>query len=62
MFYKAKVKIVYIEVPYKILLKQNSNREHKVPENIINKLIGKLEIPDLREAHEVEYIIEGKKI
>ncbi len=60
--YKAKVKIVYIEVPYKILLKQNSNREHKVPENIINKLIGKLEIPDLREAHEVEYIIEGKKI
>ncbi len=60
--YNARVKIIYIEVPYKKLLKQNSDREHKVPENVIDKLIGKLEMPDFKEAHEVEYIIEGKNL
>ncbi|MDF1697666.1 MAG: AAA family ATPase [Saprospiraceae bacterium] len=60
--YHARVKIIYIEVPYKTLLKQNSDREHKVPENVIHKLIGKLEMPDFKEAHEVEYIIEGEKM
>ena len=60
--YNAKVKIIYIEVPYKTLLKQNSDREHKVPENVIDKLIGKLEMPDFKEAHEVEYIIEGENL
>jgi len=59
--YNARVKIIYIEVPYKILLKQNSGREHKVPENVIQKLIGKLEMPDYKEAHEVEYIVGGEK-
>lgn len=58
--YNARVKIIYIEVPYKTLLKQNANREHKVPQNVIDKLIGKLEIPDFKEAHEVDYIIEGQ--
>ena len=58
--YNARVKIIYIEVPYKTLLKQNSDREHKVPVKVIDKLIGKLELPDFKEAHEVEYIIEGE--
>ncbi len=48
--YNARVKIIYIEVPYQLLLKQNSNREYKVPEKVINKLIRKLDIPDPREA------------
>ena len=60
--YKAKVKIIYLEVPYKKLLKQNSEREYAVPNHVINRLIGKLEMPDLREAHEVEYIIDGKNL
>lgn len=59
--YKAKVKIIYIEVPYKTLLKQNADRAYQVPENVIEKLIQKLEIPDVREAHEIEYIIDNKK-
>jgi len=60
--YNARVKIIYIEVPYKTLLKQNSDREHKVPENVIHKLIGKLEIPTVQEAHEVEYIIKEENL
>lgn len=58
--YNARVKIVYIEVPYKTLLKQNKERQYAVPENVVHKLIGKLEMPDVREAHDVEYIIEGE--
>jgi len=55
--YKARVKIVYLEVPFKKLKKQNANRDHKVPEIIIEKMIGKLEIPTVREAHDLEFVI-----
>lgn len=58
--YNARVKIIYIEVPYKKLLKQNADRDHKVPENVLHSLITKLEIPDVREAHDVEYFIDGQ--
>ena len=56
--YKARVKIVYLEVPYKILKNQNANRAHKVPEKVIDKMIGKLEIPTTREAHDLEFIVK----
>jgi len=55
--YNARVKIIYIEVPFSTLLKQNSNREHPVPVKVIEKLISKLEIPTIKEAHDVEYVI-----
>jgi len=60
--YNARVKIIYFEVSYKKLLKQNADREHKVPEDVLNKLLGKLEMPDFKAAHEVEYIIENKSV
>lgn len=53
--YGARVKIVYLEVPYNVLLSQNHNREHKVPEKTLTNMIGKLEIPVPKEAHEVVY-------
>lgn len=56
--YGGRVKIVYIEVPYETLLHQNHNRDHKVPEEALEKLIGKLEIPTYQEAHDVEYNIK----
>lgn len=55
--YNARVRIVYIEVPYKTLKKQNKNREHVVPEKVIDKLIGKLEIPTPKEAHDIEFVL-----
>lgn len=55
--YKAKVHIVYLEVPYHILKKQNHNREHKVPIDVIDNMIGKLVVPMFDEAHEVEFIL-----
>ena len=55
--YKAKVHIIYIEVPFKTLKKQNHNRAHKVPFDVIEKMINQLEIPTLEEAHEVEFVV-----
>lgn len=51
--YGAKVTIVYVEVPYKTLLKQNNAREAAVPMPVIDKMIGKLEPPQREEAHEL---------
>ncbi|MBX7227031.1 MAG: AAA family ATPase [Chitinophagales bacterium] len=55
--YGARVRIVYIEVPYKKLITQNHHREYKVPQQVVDRLIDKLEIPSFREAHEVVYMI-----
>lgn len=54
--YGGRVKIIYIEVPYLNLLKQNANREYPVPSNVLEKLVRKLEVPSVIEAHEVVYI------
>lgn len=56
--YGAYVNIMYVEVPYKKLLKQNSNREYPVPEKAIQELIRKLDLPTDFECHEVTYIIK----
>jgi predicted kinase len=58
MEYGARVTIIYIEVPYKKLLKQNSNREYVVPEDVIHKNISKLDIPTYGEAHDICYVCE----
>lgn len=49
--YGGRVKIIYIEVPYKTLVNQNRNREAMVPLVAIEKMITKLEPPLLDEAH-----------
>jgi predicted kinase len=51
--YGARVKIYYIEVPYKTLVSQNHNRDYKVPEKVLESLIQKLEIPTPKECHEL---------
>lgn len=55
--YGARVEIIYIEVPYKQLISQNHNREYKVPENVINNLLLKLEIPSPQEAHDLTFTV-----
>jgi putative nucleotidyltransferase with HDIG domain len=53
--YRAKVKIVYVEVPYAQLRTQNHERDYVVPPAALEKLIDKLEVPAPDEAHEVIY-------
>ncbi|MEO1053121.1 MAG: AAA family ATPase [Bacteroidota bacterium] len=55
--YGAYVKVIYVEVPYPELVKQNGNREHIVPIDVMQKMVGKLEVPSPVEAHEVDYCI-----
>jgi putative nucleotidyltransferase with HDIG domain len=55
--YRAKVRIQYIEVPYQYLHGQNKNRDAIVPAAVLDKLVYKLEVPALWEAHEVGYYL-----
>lgn len=55
--YHARVTIVYVEVPYRHLHTQNRGREAVVPATVIDKLVNKLEVPALWEAHEVIYAV-----
>lgn len=55
--YGAKVKIIYIEAPYSEILIRNSNRKRSVPVNIINKMIKRLDVPNITEAPYVYRIV-----
>jgi predicted kinase len=56
--YKPSIKIIYLEVPYKKLLVQNSDRNFAIPASAIEKMIDKLEVPKEWEAVEVEYVVD----
>lgn len=54
--YHARVRIVYIEAPFDEMLRRNVERPNHVPETVIYHLMRKLEVPDLTEAHQVEWV------
>jgi len=56
--YNAKIKIVYLEVPYKQLLSQNKARANPIPETGLIRMVGKLEVPAEWEAHEVIWVVK----
>lgn len=56
--YRARVKIVYLEVPYAQWLQQNAGRQHSVPIKAMEHMLSKLEIPQVDEAHEVEWRVQ----
>lgn len=55
--YRARVRIVYHDAPLGTILKRNRGRAAPVPEQVIHRLAGKLDLPDLTEAHAVEYVV-----
>ncbi len=54
--YDARVKIVYVEVPEERLRRQNRERERPVPDAVVDRLLDRWEVPDLTEAHDVQYV------
>lgn len=52
------IRIVYLEAPYAELFSWNRNRPDAVPEKALQKMIEKLDIPDIKEANSVEYVVE----
>ena len=53
--YGARVKIVYLEVPWAQWNQQNARREYAVPEAVVMRMASRLEVPQPDEAHSVEY-------
>ncbi len=55
--YQARVRIVYLEVPYGRVLSQNQAREAVVPEVVVDRFRRRLEIPNVTEAQAVDWVI-----
>lgn len=55
--YRARVRIVYVESSARDLWSQNRNRENAVPQNVMERMIGKWEPPDGSEAHEIVWAV-----
>lgn len=53
--YRASVRIVYLETPWRELLRRNRNRKAVVPEQVICHLMDSLIPPEASEAHRVEW-------
>jgi predicted kinase len=56
MRYKAKVRIVYVEVGPEALERQNLERAQPVPQAALGKLLKRWTVPDRTEAHELLYV------
>jgi putative nucleotidyltransferase with HDIG domain len=54
--YGARTEIVYIEPPVATILAQNKHRTNPVPENVILRLLNKLEPPAITECHSLAFV------
>jgi predicted kinase len=53
--YHARVRIVYLETDWSTLVDRNYSREEVVPQPVIEKMLGKLVLPEAYEASKVEW-------
>lgn len=53
--YKARVRVVYLETAWSDQRERNSLREHAVPNDVLENMLGKLVLPEIREARIVEW-------
>ena len=60
--YRARVRIVYVEASPERLEKQNRGRAHAVPDRVLERLLGRWQVPDPVEGHEVEYWVDGERV
>ncbi len=54
--YGARVRIVYVESSPEVLRRRNRSRERPVPEQVVERLLDRWEVPDLTEAHQVDWV------
>lgn len=57
--YNARVRTVYLETTEENLYRQNREREHPVPQPVINRMLERWEMPDRTEAHRVDWIVDS---
>jgi putative nucleotidyltransferase with HDIG domain len=51
--YKARIRVVYVECPADELNRRNRSRPKPVPASVIERMIEKLEVPTVTEAHQL---------
>lgn len=56
--YRARVTLMYVEVPNALRAERNANRKHPVPEPAVSRMLEKWEVPALWEAHEVVFAVD----
>jgi predicted kinase len=59
--YHARVHLIYLDAPLDVILSRNAARPNRVPEHVIRQMLRKLEVPNLTEAHTVEWVSTGKE-
>ena len=57
--YNARIRIVYLEVSWEELRRRNHSRAANVPEAVIQRMRDRLEVPDLTEAHQVDWVVDS---
>lgn len=55
--YNARVRIIYLEATEENLFRQNQERDAIVPAKVLRGMLERWEVPDLTEAHKIDYII-----
>ncbi len=60
--YHARVRIVYLEAPYATLLERNRGRSAPVPEDVIDRMARRFDLPDVTEARSVEWLVDGERV
>jgi predicted kinase len=53
--YAARVRVVYVEAPEALLRAQNRSRSSPVPDQVVDRLLDRWEVPDVTEGHRVEW-------
>ena len=54
--YGGRVRMVYLDTPYKEIMQRNQQRKERVPDHVIHAFMRRMEIPEATEAHLVEWI------
>ncbi len=58
--YRARVRVVYVEVAYATLLARNAARgADALPDAALRRLVNRVELPDATEAHAVTHAVQG---
>jgi len=52
--YNARARIVYVEASWDEIQRRNRSRENQVPNDVLQKLVRQLDVPNPTEAHSVE--------
>jgi len=60
--YRARARIVYLEIAAAELAVRNRGRPSPVPEAVLERMIGRWAVPDPTEAHRVEHLVPATPV